>query len=705
MLHGPKWGLSGAADPIESTGHIAESESGERAAAGLPDARSRTRENNLGIPYHHVPPVFMSEIHVRLPDGNTVAVPRGSTVLQVAEKIGPGLAKAALASRIDGELVDLRAPLDSEVDIQIITAKDAEGGEVIRHSAEHVMADAVKRLFPDAQVDAGRVDHSSKFQYDFLVDEAFSLEDLARIEKEMQRIINEGLEFSREVVTRAEAEERFRSMGEMLKLERLADIPEDAEITLYRQGDFVDLCRGPHLQNTKQIGAIKLIEASGAYFRGDESSHLLQRIYGTAFANKKELKAHLRRLEEAKKRDHRRVGVELDLFHLDAVAPGSPFYLPKGMVVYNGLINFVSSLYPKYGFQEVMSPQLCRAELFKTSGHYEMFYDDMYFFPGEDEHEEVGLKATNCPGHCHLFDSRLRSYRELPLRLAEFSRLHRNERSGTLNGLSRVRSFAQDDGHVFCEKDQVGAEVQSFFEMMAEVYGALGLDGVSVSVSTRPEVFLGTPEDWDVAEKALIESVERAGFSCGIKPGEAVFYAPKVEADFHDVLGRGWTLGTVQIDMAMPGRFGLEYVGRDGERHQPAMLHRAVLGSIERFMAIYIEHTGGDFPFWLSPQQVVILPVSPSQHAYAREVAEKLKAQQIRVEVDDRNETLGFKIREAEVKKLPLSLIVGEKEQSSGKVTPRLRKTKNNQLEPLATDALAAKLFESISERRMGPLS
>jgi threonyl-tRNA synthetase len=670
-----------------------------------PDRDDRERAEELGRPQYHVPPFLMSEIDVRLPDGNKVALPRGSTVLQVAEKIGPGLAKAALAGRIDGVLVDLRAPLDSDADIQIITARDPDGGDVIRHSAEHVMADAVKRLFPNVQVDAGRADHSSKFQYDFLADAPFSPEDLSRIEKEMQQIIKAGLEFSREVVTREEAHALFSSLGETLKLERLADIPDDAEITLYRQGEFVDLCRGPHLQNTKQIGAIKLTEASGAYFKGDESSHRLQRIYGTAFSNKKELKAHLHKLEEAKKRDHRRVGVELDLFYLDPVAPGSPFYLPKGMVVYNGLIDYVRSLYPKYGYEEVMSPQLCRSELFKTSGHYEMFKEDMYFFQGEDEFEEVGLKATNCPGHCHIFENRLRSYRELPLRLAEFSRLHRNERSGTLNGLSRVRTFAQDDGHVFCEPDQVATEVKSFFDMMAEVYTALGLDGVEVSVSTRPENFLGRPEDWDRAEQALIESVEAAGFSCGIKPGEAVFYAPKVEADFLDVIDRRWTLGTVQIDMALPGRFGLEYVGRDGERHQPAMLHRAVLGSIERFMAIYIEHTGGDFPFWLSPLQVVILPISPSQHAYSREVAEKLESAGMRVEVDDRNETLGFKIREAEIKKIPLSLVVGEKEQTSGKVTPRLRKTKDESLEPLATDELVSRLVGSIEARRMGPLS
>ncbi|MDP6977210.1 MAG: threonine--tRNA ligase [Myxococcota bacterium] len=647
----------------------------------------------------------MSEISVRLPDGNTLAVPQGSTILDVANAIGPGLGKAALAGRIEGQLVDLRLPLNDDVAIEIVTARDKDGGDVIRHSAEHVMADAVKRLFPKCQIDAGRADHSEKFQYDFLVDEPFTPDDLERIEKEMQRIIKQGTPFAREAVSRDDARKRFADMGEELKLSRIDDIPEDSEITVFQHGEFQDLCRGPHVQNTSQIGAIKLLEASGTYFRGDESSHKLQRIYGTAFASKKELKSHLARIEEAKKRDHRRVGVALDLYLMDAVSPGSPFYLPKGMAVYNGLVDFIRELYPRHGYEEVMTPQLCRAELFKTSGHYEMFKEDMYFFEGEDEHEEIGLKATNCPGHCQVFDNRLRSYRELPLRMAEFSRLHRNERSGTLNGLARVRSFAQDDAHIFCEPEQVDAEVQAFFDLMAEIYGALGLGGVHMAVSTRPEKYLGSDEDWDHAEKMLVECVERAGFECAIKEGEAVFYGPKVEADFEDVLGRRWTLGTIQIDMAMPGRFGLEYVGRDGEKHQPAMLHRAVLGSIERFMAIYIEHTGGDFPFWLSPVQVAILPISAAQHERAREIEATLMAAGIRAEVDERSETLGFKIRETEINKIPLSLVIGEKEVESGTVTPRLRKSRKQQFEAMALDALVGQLVENTKARNMGPLS
>ncbi|MBW2229094.1 MAG: threonine--tRNA ligase [Deltaproteobacteria bacterium] len=645
-----------------------------------------------------------NQITVSLPDGKTLSMEDGSTVLAVAERIGPGLAKATLAGRVDGKLVDLRTPLRTDCGIEIVTARDPEGGNVIRHSAEHVMADAVKRLFPDAQIDAGRADHSEKFQYDFLVDRPFTPEDLERIEKEMQSIIAEKAPFERRVVDREEARALFRGLDEELKLSRLDDIPDGEEITVFQHGDFVDLCRGPHVQRSDQIGAATLLEVSGTYFRGDERGPKLQRIYGTAFSSKKELKAYLARIEEARKRDHRRVGVALGLFQLDpAISPGSPFYLPKGVALYNGLVEFIRELYPKYGFEEILTPQLFRSELFKRSGHHDKFYDDMYWFAGADEDEELGMKAMNCPGHCHLFEIGKRSYRELPIRWAEFSRLHRNERSGTLTGLTRVRSFAQDDAHIYCEPDQVPGEVDAFFRMVREVYDKLGLEGVEMAVSTRSAEFLGEPEDWDVAEKVLIEAVERAGFVCRIKEGEAAFYAPKVEADFRDVLGRAWTLGTVQIDMAMPGRFGLRYVGRDGELHQPAMLHRAVLGSLERFIAIYIEHTGGDFPFWLAPVQVIVLPISEKQSEYARAVQGRLRDQRLRVGIDERSETLNWKIREAERQKIPLSLVVGEQEASNGTVSPRLRRSKDK-IPVMAMDALTAMLVAASTERKMGPL-
>jgi threonyl-tRNA synthetase len=641
----------------------------------------------------------MSDIQVRLPDGRALAVSAGSTVLQVAERIGARLAKDALAGRVDGRLVDVRVPLDRDVALEIVTARDPAAGEVIRHSAEHVMADAVKRLFPGVQIDVGRKDHADKFQYDFQVERPFTPEDLERIEAEMRRILAERAPFTREVVGRDEARALFRAQGQELKLSRLEDIPAGEPITLFRHGDFVDLCRGPHVQHTGQIGAVKLLEAAGSYWRGDESLPMLQRIYGTAFASQRELDLHLERLEEAKRRDHRRVGPELGLFHLDPIAPGSPFYLPKGMLVYNGLVEFVRSLYPKYGYQEVMGPQVVRAELFKISGHYDWFHEEMFWVEG-DEGEELGVKPMNCPGHCRIFQMAKRSYRELPLRLAEFSRLHRNERSGTLTGLARVRAMAQDDGHIFCEPDQVEAEVHRFFEMMGEVYRALGLTGIRVAVSTRPEKFLGDPADWDKAEQTLIQAVKQAGYECGIKPGEAAFYAPKVECDFEDVLGRSWTLATIQWDMAQPGRFGLRYVGRDGAEHQPAMLHRAVLGSLERFLALYIEHTGGDFPFWLAPLQVVVATVTDRAAEHGRRVCEALRAAGVRAELDDRNEKLGFKVREAELQKVPIVAVVGDQETQDGTVTPRRRRDKSRGAAPMPLAAFAEELREANAARR-----
>jgi threonyl-tRNA synthetase len=644
----------------------------------------------------------MSEIQVGLPDGRTLTVPAGSTVLEVAGQVGRGLARAALAGRVDGALVDLRTPLAHDASLEIVTERDPQAVEVIRHSAEHVMADAVKRLFPGAQVDVGRADHSEKFQYDFRVERAFTPEDLERIEAEMRRIIAEKPAFSREVVSRDEARRLFASLGEELKLSRLDDIPEGEPITLFRHGDFVDLCRGPHVQHAGQIGAVKLLEAAGAYWRGDEKNPMLQRIYGTAFATQAALDEHLRLVAEARERDHRRLGVELELFHLDPLSPGSPFWLPKGMALYNGLIAFIRSLHPKYGYQEVMAPQLLRAEIFKTSGHYYEFHDDMFWFAGADEGEELGIKAMNCPGHCHLFALKKRSYRELPLRLAEFSRLHRNERSGALTGLARVRSFAQDDAHVYCEPEQVEDEIGRFFEMMPEVYRALGLEGVSYAVSTRPEKgFLGEIADWERAERALVRAVESAGFPCTIKAGQAAFYAPKIECDVRDALGRPWTLGTLQIDMAMPARFGLRYVGRDGAEHQPAMLHRAILGSLERFLALYIEHTRGDFPLWLAPVQVGVLPIADRHHEYAQKVRSALEQAGLRTTLDDRAEKLGFKIREAELQKVPVMLVLGDQEAQAGTVNPRWRRSRDATSEPVAVDAFVTDLVGRVARREM----
>jgi threonyl-tRNA synthetase len=641
----------------------------------------------------------MSTIQIGLPDGRTLVVPTGSTALDVARQIGAGLARAALAARVDGVLVDLRAPLGADAALEIVTVRDPAAGEVLRHSAEHVMADAVKRLFPGTQVDVGRKDHSEKFQYDFLVERPFSPEDLARIEAEMDRILAEDAPFERQVVGRDEARVLFTALGEELKVSRLDDIPEGEPITLFRHGQFVDLCRGPHVQHAGQIGAVKLLEAAGAYWRGDERNPMLQRLYGTAFASKKELDEWVRRQEEAKQRDHRRLGALLDLFHVDALSPGSPFYHPKGAVLFQGLVDYVRSLYPKYGYQEVITPQVFRTDLFKKSGHYDHFRDDMFLMLG-DEDEELGVKPMNCPGHCELFAFAKRSYRELPLRFAEFTRLHRNERSGTLTGLSRVRSFAQDDAHVFCEPEQVPSEIERFFEMTGQVYRDLGLAASRVSVSTRGAHFIGDPAEWDRAEQALIAAVRSAGWECGIKAGEAAFYAPKVEFDFEDVLGRAWTLSTLQIDMAMPTRFGLRYVGRDGAEHRPAMLHRAILGSLERFIAIYLEHTGGDFPLWLAPVQVVVLPIADRHAEYAGKVRDALVAAGVRAELDARAEKLGFKVREAEVQKVPVMVVVGDQEMADGTLAPRRRSDASRAAQAIAVDAFVDGLREEIAQRR-----
>ena len=506
----------------------------------------------------------MSEIQVRLPDGKLLAVPAGSTVLSVAERIGKGLARAALAGRIDGRLVDLRVPLHENVSLEIVTARDPAGGAVIRHSAEHVMADAVKRLFPTAQIDVGRTDHSEKFQYDFRVERPFTPEDLEQIEKEMAKIIAEKAIFTREVMSRSAAQAFFEAQGEALKVSRLADIPEGEEITVFRHGGFADLCRGPHVQRTDQIGAFALTESAGSYWRGDERNPMLQRIYGTAFATRKELDEHRARLEEARRRDHRRVGVELELYHLDPMAPGSPFYLPKGVAALQRPRRLRALAVSALRLREVISPQLFRTELFKTSGHYQLFREDMFLMEG-DEGEELALKPMNCPGHCHLFESRKRSYRELPLRLAEFTRLHRNERSGTLTGLSRVRAFAQDDAHVFCEEEQVDIELDRFFEMTREVYSALGLDG-------RRGGGLDAPRE-----------VERRGRGLGGRGAAAgrgrrarrlrlrdqarrarPSTAPRSSATFATCSPGPGPSRRLQIDVAMPGRFGLRYIGRDG---------------------------------------------------------------------------------------------------------------------------------------------
>jgi threonyl-tRNA synthetase len=635
------------------------------------------------------------ELELELPDGTRLQVPSGTTPLEVAQRIGPGLAKASLAAKLEGVWVDLRAPLERGGRFQLLTARDTDGRQVVQHSAEHLMADAVKKLWRETQIDVGRSDHSDKFQYDFDIPARVHPEDLQRIEAEMQKLVAADLPFEREVVSREEARALFESMGEHLKVARLGDIPEDQDITLFRHGDFVDLCRGPHVQRSGQVGAFKLTEISGSYWRGDESNQMLQRIYGVAFASAKELKTWERRLEEAKARDHRKLGAELDLYAFHEWAPGAPFYLPKGLRLFNGLCDYIRGLYGKYGFQEVMAPLLFNIELFKLSGHYEMF-PDMYKMEGEGD-EQVGLKPMNCPGHCLIFRSRKRSYRELPLRLAEFSRLHRNERSGTLLGMTRVRAMSQDDAHIYCEPEQLPEELDRGLAMMKEIYRDLVLEGVEMFVATRPLEYIGEVADWDRGERILCEALERAGMPYGMLPGEGAFYGPKIECHFKDALGRDWQLSTFQLDMAMPQRFELAYIGRDGAEHTPAMMHRAILGSLERFIGVYLEHTGGDLPLWLAPVQAIVLPVTERHEEYAAKLAAALDEAALRAEVDQRNETLSYRVRGAETQKIPYVLVVGDRETADSTVTVRRRHKKGQ--DTLGLHELIKKLEEEVKTR------
>jgi threonyl-tRNA synthetase len=636
------------------------------------------------------------DLELSLPDGSRIRVPKGTSALEAARRIGPRLARDAVAVRLGEDWVDLRAPLEQGGEFRVVRASEPEGAEVIRHSAEHVMADAVRRLWPGTQIDVGRSGRDGKFQYDFDIPARLAPDDLERIEEEMARIIALDLPFEREVVSRERARELFLGIGDRLKVSRVEDIPDGEPVTLYRHGDFVDVCRGPHVQRTGQIGAFKLTELAGSYWRGDERNPMLQRIYGVAFATRRDLDAHLERLEEARRRDHRRLGAELELFYFHEWAPGSPFYLPKGLCLYHALIDYLRGLYRKYGYEEVIAPQIFSAELYKVSGHYELFGDSMYMFTG-GEGQELGVKPMNCPGHCLIFRSRRRSYRELPMRLAEFSRLHRNERSGALHGMTRVSSMAQDDAHVFCEPEQIREEIDRILELIAEVYRDLGLTGVEVRVATRPERYIGEPSDWEVAERLLVDACERAAFECELSPGEGAFYGPKIEFHFRDALGRSWQLSTVQLDMAMPGRFGLRYVGRDGAERQPAMIHRAVFGSLERFIAIYLEHTGGDLPLWLAPVQAVVLPVAERHEEYARKVCDALREAGVRAELDARNETLGYRVRAAETQKIPYLLVAGDRERSSSSVTVRRRHRPDQRT--LAVDEFRAVVKEEIRTR------
>jgi threonyl-tRNA synthetase len=616
-------------------------------------------------------PTAIEAIRLTLPDGSVREVPPGTTPLGVAATIGPRLAKDAIGAELDGRKVDLRLPLVAGGAFRIFTAKSPEAGEFIRHSAEHVLADAVKRLWPEAQIDVGRKDHSEKFQYDFRFPRAFTPEDLTAIEAKMREIVKEEGGFERVEVSREEAGKLFAEMGEGLKGERLKDIPEGDILTLYKHGRFTDLCRGPHVQRLGQIGAVKLLESSGVFFKGDEKNERLQRIYGTAFATQAELDAYLKQVEEARARDHRRIGQELDLFSFNPVAPASPFFHPKGAVVYNGLMDYIRELYHRFGYGEVLTPQILDVELWKTSGHYANYKDAMFFT--EVDEKQFAAKPMNCPTHCLIYATRMRSYRDLPIRYADFGRLHRYERSGVTSGLFRVRSFSQDDAHIFCTDEQVEEEVISVVEMIREVYTVFAFAGFEIEIGTRPAKSIGTQETWDRAEGNLMTALKKKDIPYRVSPGEGAFYGPKIDFHVHDALGRSWQLGTVQLDYQMPERFGLSYVGTDGGEHRPVMIHRAMLGSLERFMAILLENTAGALPAWLAPVQAVVLPLSEKFLAYGEEVRVALAAAGLRAELDSRNEKLGYKIRESQMQKVPYMLVVGAREEEERTVAVRRR--------------------------------
>jgi len=610
----------------------------------------------------------MTSITVTAPDGVPRTVEPGARALDVLKAAGV-LNNQVVAARVNGRVVDLARPLVEDGDVAPVAADSADGLEVLRHSAAHLMAQAVKRLFPDVQVTIGPVIDNG-FYYDFKRGAPFTPDDLERIEATMREITKADFRVQREEVARADAVALFRQMGEEYKVEIIESIPE-AVVSLYRQGEFVDLCRGPHVPSTGRLKAVKLTTVAGAYWRGDSRNEMLQRIYGTAWATAKDLEAYLQRVEEAKLRDHRRLGQQLDLFSLHPIAPGSPFFHPKGAVVYNTLVQYMRSLYGRYGYTEVITPLIYKTELWRTSGHYDAFREDMFLMAVEDD--EYGVKPMNCPGHCYLFASRKHSYRDLPVRFADFSRLHRFEASGTLAGLTRVRSMAQDDAHIYCTPEQLDGELAQFIAMTREVYGVFGFDRVEVTLQTRPEKFLGRLELWDAAEAALRRALEQAGYAVTVLPGEGAFYGPKIGFDFRDVLERSWTLATVQIDCAMPERFGLEYVTSEGSLATPVMVHRAVLGSLERFIAILLEHTAGHLPLWLAPVQVRVLTLTERQEAYGRAVTAALEQAGVRADLDDRNEKLGFKVREAQLQKIPYMLVVGDKEAEQGTVAPRRR--------------------------------
>ena len=607
---------------------------------------------------------------IRLPDGTVKPFDGPVTVAELAASIGPGLAKAALAGKVDGKVVDTSHVIESDAAVAIVTERDAEGLDVIRHSTAHLLAYAVKELFPDAQVTIGPVIEDG-FYYDFAFKRPFTPEDLEAIERKMSELVKKNEPVTRSLMARDEAVRYFQSLGEHYKAEIIASIPSDEPISLYAEGKFVDLCRGPHVPSTGRLKVFKLMKVAGAYWRGDSRNEMLQRIYGTAWTKKEDLDAYLMRIEEAEKRDHRKLGRQLDLFHLQDEAPGMVFWHPKGWSIWQQVEQYMRGVYRASGYQEVRCPQILDRSLWERSGHWENFKDNM--FTTESEKRDLAIKPMNCPGHVQIFNTGLRSYRDLPLRYGEFGACHRNEPSGALHGLMRVRGFTQDDGHIFCTEEQIEAEVTAFNNVALGVYRVFGFDAITIKLALRPDKRLGDDATWDRAEHALRDALRACGVEWTELPGEGAFYGPKIEYHLKDSIGRSWQCGTMQVDFQMPGRLGAEYVAADDTRHTPVMLHRAIVGSLERFIGILIEHHAGAMPLWLAPVQAVVLTIADRHHDYAVRVADALRAGGLRVATDLRNEKITYKIREHSLQKLPYQLIVGDKEQEASTVAVRNR--------------------------------
>jgi len=631
---------------------------------------------------------------ITLPDGTEKPFDSPVSVHEVAESIGPGLAKAALAGRVGDKLVDTSHVIEADADLAIITARDDDGLEVIRHSCAHLMAQAVQQLFPSAQVTIGPVVEDG-FYYDFAYERPFTPEDLEAIEKKMGEIAKQDLNVERSLMSRNDAVSLFEEMGEKYKVEILESIPSDEDLSFYKQGDFIDLCRGPHLPSTGKMGAFKLTKVAGAYWRGDSNNEMLQRIYGTAWADKKALKAYLHRLEEAEKRDHRKLGKRLDLFHTQEEAPGMVFWHPKGWQIWQIIEQYIRDVQNANGYQEIKTPQLVDMSLWEASGHADKFGDDM--FSVQTDNRLYAIKPMNCPCHVQVYNQGLKSYRELPLRLAEFGSCHRNEPSGTLQGTMRVRGFVQDDAHIFCAEEQIQDEVVTFIDILTEVYRDFGFDEMIIKLSTRPEQRVGSDEVWDKSEAALARALDAKELDWEYLPGEGAFYGPKIEFSLKDCLGRVWQCGTMQVDFSTPGRLDAQFVAEDGSRQVPVMLHRAMLGSFERFIGILIEQYAGDFPAWLAPTQAVVMNITDSQSDYTLNVVNSLNSKGFRVESDLRNEKVGFKIREHTLQKVPYLLVVGDREVENGQVAVRARN--GDDLGTMTIDEFGRLLAENVEKK------